>query len=196
MLDLNKLHLMDCMEGIKEIPKIDLVITDPPYPNAAGHFNDQIFSATSFMAEFNCDHWFIFWDEMSLPPMNIPLVAKHIWHRSNTNRPDNYEVIYEYHIDGKKRASRVLSYSVIYLGLTGCKEATGHPTQKNLKLIKKLIHLSNEDGIILDPFMGSGTTAIAAIDEGRDWIGFEIDEDYHRAATKRIEIHQMQTKLF
>ena len=138
----------------------------------------------------------IFWDEMERPPINMPLVAKHVWHRSNTNRPDNYEMIYEYCMDGKKRASRVLSYPVIYPGLTGCVEATGHPTQKNKKLIKKLISLSGEGGIILDPFMGSGTTAIACIDMKIDWIGFEIDPDYHAAATKRIETHKMQLKLF
>ena len=49
---------------------------------------------------------------------------------------------------------------------------------------------------IIDPFMGSGTTAVMAQKRNREWIGFEIDEDYHKAASKRIETHKAQLKLF
>ena len=166
----------DCTELITELPKASLVITDPPYPNGAGHFLDGIEAAKRFMSEYKCDHWMIFWCEMETPPINMPLVAKHIWHRSNTNRPDNYEMIYEFHIDGKKRASRVLSYPVIYPGLTGCIEAVGHPTQKNRKLIAKLIKMSKETGLIIDPFFGSNTTGVVCAKYGFDYIGIEKDE--------------------
>lgn len=133
------LYLGDALEVLPRLPEVQAVVSDPPYPNAAGHFTDAVEAAREFIARYACGHWMIFWDELESPPCGLPLVAKHIWHRSNTNRPDNYEPIYEYHADGKKRASRVLPYPVIYPGLTGCVEATGHPTQKNVKLMMRLL---------------------------------------------------------
>jgi site-specific DNA-methyltransferase (adenine-specific) len=63
-----------------------------------------------------------------------------------------------------------------------------HPTQKPVELIKKLISLaSNEGDIVLDPFMGSGTTAVACIELKRNYIGFELSKEYHKLATKRIK---------
>jgi DNA modification methylase len=49
---------------------------------------------------------------------------------------------------------------------------------------------------ILDPFMGSGTTGVAAVQEGRKFIGIEIDENYFRIACERIERAQNQLRLF
>lgn len=66
-----------------------------------------------------------------------------------------------------------------------------HPTQKNLDLIEDLIKIhSNEGDLVLDPFMGSGTTAIASINTSRNFIGFELDENYFDVANKRIEEHK------
>jgi len=62
-----------------------------------------------------------------------------------------------------------------------------HPTQKPLKLIQELIKLTTkEDDIVLDPFMGSGTTAVASKLLGRNFIGFEIDPKYCKIAEERI----------
>ena len=105
------LYNVNCLDLIDTMPIADVVITDPPYPNNAGHFIEGIQDAIFFMQNYKCNHWFIFWDEMTKPPIDLPLVAIHIWHRSNTNRPDNYEPIYEYNIDGIKKASRV-AYNV------------------------------------------------------------------------------------
>ncbi len=63
-----------------------------------------------------------------------------------------------------------------------------HPTQKPLKLIERLIYTSsNENDIILDPFMGSGASAIGSIRMNRHFIGFELDEKYYDKSIKRIE---------
>ena len=185
--DAGVIYCADCMDILPKIPakSIDLVLTDPPYPNNANHFNENIKTAKKFISVFDCNHWFIFWDEMTEPPCNQPLVAKHIWHRTNTNRPDNYEMIYEYNSNNTKKASRAFPFPVIYPGLTGCFEASGHPTQKNIKLLLALTNLTS-DQIILDPFLGSGTTAVAAKQLGRQYIGIEISEKYCEIAVQRL----------
>ena len=73
------------------------------------------------------------------------------------------------------------------------KERVGHPTQKPIKLINRIVEMTtNKGGIVLDPFMGSGTTAIACLNSNRNFIGFETDEGYFDVATKRIEEHEQQ----
>lgn len=63
-----------------------------------------------------------------------------------------------------------------------------HPTQKPLELITRyVLQHSNEGDIVLDPFMGSATTAIACLQNNRNYIGFEIDEKYCEIAEKRIQ---------
>lgn len=67
------------------------------------------------------------------------------------------------------------------------KERTEHPTQKPLALMKELIrNHSNEDDIILDCFMGSGTTGEACIDMNRSFIGIELDDVFFEIANKRL----------
>jgi len=61
-----------------------------------------------------------------------------------------------------------------------------HPTQKPLSIMKWCIEKSKSEGIILDPFMGSGTTLRAAKDLGRKAIGIEIEEKYCEIAAKRL----------
>lgn len=65
-----------------------------------------------------------------------------------------------------------------------------HPTQKPVPLFEYLIKTyTNEGETVLDNCMGSGTTAIACINTKRNYIGFEMDEEYYRLLTKRIEEH-------
>lgn len=72
-----------------------------------------------------------------------------------------------------------------------------HPTQKPVDLLRYLIlTYSNQNDIILDNCMGSGTTCVAAIKEKRRYIGIEKEEKYFRIANKRIEQEKMQLNLF
>ena len=72
-----------------------------------------------------------------------------------------------------------------------------HPTQKSIGVMQVLIKdSSNNLEVILDPFIGSGTTAIACERLNRKWIGIEIEERYCQIAAKRIENERKQLKLF
>ena len=68
-------------------------------------------------------------------------------------------------------------------------ERVDHPTQKPLELIERMVRAScPADGLVIDPFMGSGTTALAAVRQGRRFAGFEINPDYMVIARKRIDL--------
>ena len=63
-----------------------------------------------------------------------------------------------------------------------------HPTQKPVELMEKIITDGSEPGgVVLDCFMGSGTTGVACVNTGRDFIGIELDENYFDIAKNRIE---------
>ena len=87
--------------------------------------------------------------------------------------------------DGNKHYSNVLDFKKDYTGL--------HPTQKPVALFEHLIRTyTNENETILDNCMGSGTTAIACINTNRNYIGFELDENYHAVANERIVKHLLE----
>lgn len=75
------------------------------------------------------------------------------------------------------------------------KEKTKHPTQKPIKLMEEIIlRHSNEGDIVLDPFMGSGSTGVACKNLNRKFIGIELDEEYFKIAKERIENEQFTIK--
>ena len=70
------------------------------------------------------------------------------------------------------------------------KERTSHPTQKPLNFMQELLKIhTNEGDMVLDPFMGSGTTGAACVNMNRDFIGIELDEQYYQIAEQRIMSH-------
>ena len=72
-----------------------------------------------------------------------------------------------------------------------------HPTQKPVALFEFLIKTyTNENNLVLDNCMGSGTTGVACVNTNRNFIGIELDENYFNIAKKRINETQTQTKLF
>jgi len=88
------------------------------------------------------------------------------------------------HLDKGKYATNILRVP----SLKGTsKEKCGHPSQKPIALIEKLIACSTDEGdLVIDPFLGSGTTAAAAERLGRKWIGIEKDPNYIQIAQKRL----------
>src|SRR5699024_8059175 len=72
-----------------------------------------------------------------------------------------------------------------------------HQNQKPIELIERCVKKhSNEGDVVFDGFMGSGTTAVAALDMDRKYIGFELDKHYYDVAINRIKNHTTQTELF
>ena len=70
------------------------------------------------------------------------------------------------------------------------KEKTGHPCPVPVALMERIILLTtNEGDTVMDPFMGSGTTAIACMNTNRNYIGFEIDKQYYDIAINRVNEH-------
>lgn len=67
-------------------------------------------------------------------------------------------------------------------------EKLGHPTQKSLKLMEDIVSIhTNVNEVILDPFMGSGSTGEAALRLGRDFIGIEYEKEFFKMAKNRLE---------
>jgi site-specific DNA-methyltransferase (adenine-specific) len=92
--------------------------------------------------------------------------------------------------DGGPRVMR----SVFHVN--NCHGYADHPTQKPEGVVSPLILYSSPlNGMVLDPFMGSGTTAIVCEKNARPWVGIEIEEKYCEIAAKRLEAERSQLKL-
>ena len=90
---------------------------------------------------------------------------------------------------GNKYKSNILKYKKDYDGY--------HPTQKPVLLLEDLIKtFSNEGDLVVDLTMGSGSTGVACVNTGRDFIGIELDEGYFKIAQTRIQEAQSQGRLF
>ena len=92
----------------------------------------------------------------------------------------NYDNQHDYISEFRNYPKDVLDYGPDPLKL--------HPTQKPLELMRYMVRTySNPGDLVLDPFMGSGTTGVACVLEKRNFIGFELDEKYFNLANKRLQ---------
>ncbi len=81
-----------------------------------------------------------------------------------------------------------MGFTDVWRDIDFYEEKRYHPTQKPIKLIKRLIYASSNKGdIVFDPFVGSGSTAVAAVQLERDFLGFEIEKKYYEIAVRRID---------
>lgn len=126
------------------------------------------------------------------------------WEKTNPmprNRDRRYICDFEVAVVGVKKGSawtfnrknETYDRAKLVYPIVSGKEKTKHPTQKPIALFNELIlRHSNENEVILDPFMGSGTTAIACMNTKRNFIGFETDEEYFNKSLQRIENNVIQ----
>lgn len=85
----------------------------------------------------------------------------------------------------------------IYPPLTGEKALGKHPTQKPVSLVERCLLASTDpNDLVLDPFMGAGTTGVACIQTGRRFVGIELDRQHAQLATRRVANHAYSRGLF
>ncbi|MDD5541255.1 MAG: site-specific DNA-methyltransferase [Candidatus Marinimicrobia bacterium] len=217
MIEPNNIYLGDCLELMKQMPdkSVDLVMTDPPY----GIGRDKGFEGFEGFGGFGAPiartrytgNWDsqklekVYFDEMLRVGKNMIMFGGNfytdklpqgnhwiVWNKYNTMPTfGDCELIWT----NIKRNS-VKLYNREWNGLLGKEKERHHATQKPLDLIVDLlVDYSNENDLILDPFLGSGTTAVACIKTNRRYIGMEIDPTYIEIAKKRIELEKQQMKL-
>ncbi len=84
-------------------------------------------------------------------------------------------------------AGRPYMRSMFETSIVSGRERVGHPTQKSIDLMSDIISIhTNKDDIVIDPFMGSGTTGVACLSLNRKFIGVEMDEEYFKLAKSRL----------
>lgn len=189
------IYCCDCRELLPLLPKVDLVLTDPPYGIGAnrmtlGNGQRQVYRGEGDWDESPADITIlpestrqIIWggNYFPLPPSRCWLV----WDKGTGDNDyadcelawTNYDHV-------------VKKYFRSWVG-ANAKERQDqdrfHPTQKPLELMLWCIEWSKTTGAILDPFMGSGTTLVAAKQLGRKCIGIELEEKYCEIAARRLE---------
>ncbi len=194
-----ELYCADCMDVLPTLPKVDAVITDPPYGLGA-KLSGGSWGATKDSKEV------LAWDNS--PPqaivgglLDLSSVCV-IWGGNYfTLPPSRGWLVWD-------KANAVPTAADCEMAWTSVDRNTkrfrapvephlsGHPTEKPLGLMAWCIQQMGEQEMILDPFMGSGTTGVAAIQLGRKFIGIEREPKYFDIACKRIEQAVAQGRLF
>ncbi|MDR2834339.1 MAG: site-specific DNA-methyltransferase [Streptococcaceae bacterium] len=128
---------------------------------------------------------------MKYYPQGLVRINKKFQHGQNTSKSEYVK------IKQKSYIQEFENYPTDILIFNRVEKERIHPSQKPLKLIEYLIKTYTKEGeVVLDNCMGSGTTAIACLNVNRQFIGFEMDETYHKNALKRIEQNVTQLELF
>lgn len=174
----------DKFEGVlPQLKKIDIIITDPPYPDYYVDEYKYYDGILNFLAAYECKQ-LIFWSARTEFPLTF--TGKHVWDKVN-GTGTQYEYLYERNGTTAYKYFRDISPSNRVRAQIGRDKDYGHPSQKPLNLLLKLIdEYTKEDDVILDTFMGSGTTIAAAKILGRRAIGIEMQTKWCEVAVKRL----------
>jgi len=170
-----------------------------PNPKTIPGYN-QHGDSGSFSRYFSLDSW---WAERikqlpesvqkTFPFLIVPKASKS---EKNRGCEDVQEQGYENVLGSLENPLKRIENGVITGDRHNKAKKNFHPTVKPISLFSYLITLGSREGdIVLDPYLGSGTTKLAAEILGRRWIGFEISSEYCKLAEKRIDIERAQIKL-
>jgi site-specific DNA-methyltransferase (adenine-specific) len=204
------LHHGDCLQIIPTLSGIDTVVTDPPF-NAGKSFENDDLSALDFRAFCNRFALALY----ALKPKNIlvevgknDIVMRQELERYFTYR---YSICLNYTNSMRNGAIGYANWGLVLWfsnggkchnrykdrldsALHNTKGIFEHPSPKEVDHYRHLCRMFTDDGgTVLDPFMGSGTTGIAALEEQRNFVGIELDAGYFDIARRRIE--QVQPAL-
>jgi site-specific DNA-methyltransferase (adenine-specific) len=218
------LYLADNRTLLPTLDPVDHVFSDPPYGIQETHGNHlagvklrdgsaagqelgfegiSLEELTAYAAQWVAlaRRWVVFSCEWKHAHAIANLVRLGIWRKPDGapqftgDRPGTgWEAIAICHRDGKKRWNGGGKHAVwtVPKGI-----GDGHPTQKPVALLKAWVaDFSDEGETILDPFMGSGTTGVAAVTMARNFVGIERDPKWFDLACRRIEDAQRQGDLF
>ena len=202
------LYLGDCRDILPTLPKVDAVVTDPPYGIKADRDrNSQQWGWIDYGSGG--------WDNARPDAELIALViaaAKHsiVW--GGNYFPDILPanplakwLVWDKGQEGFSLADCEMAWCSfegairrkLYARALAMQDGKEHPTQKALAVMKWCIEqLPKGCDTILDPFSGSGTTGVAAVQMGRNFIGIEREPKYFDIARKRIEDAQRQGDFF
>lgn len=208
MLDMNRLYHMDCMDGMKQFPDkfFELAIVDPPYGI------DKAFTPTSRIASYGQTATAN--DAKPTPEYFLELfrvsVNQIIWGYNHLSDmlPSSKEFVFWYkhqpvvsYADGElawtsfRRSARCFDYP--YFGNINAEAFRMHPMQKPIALYRWLLtNYAKPGDKILDTHVGSASSLIACHEMGFQYIGFELDADYFKAATERLERAKAQVSMF
>jgi site-specific DNA-methyltransferase (adenine-specific) len=212
----------DCLEILPTLPKVDAVITDPPYgintkSDGSGKLspwgdlcNSALWYATWIRAArgklqrtgslWTCLNWrSMVTFQKAACDIAWPIESLMVWDKqwigpggSRGLRP-SYELVALF--AGDDFAVKDRGLADVQQFPVGSYKPNGHPAEKPIALTDWLV--KHADGaIVLDPFMGSGTTGVSAVRSGRQFIGIEQDAQWFDIACRRIEQAQAQGKLF
>ncbi|MGI9489071.1 MAG: DNA-methyltransferase [Geminicoccaceae bacterium] len=209
------LYCGDCLEIMPTLGKVDAVVTDPPYGiniGGAGTIGGagKITHATKYgkhewdkvglnQKQFDlireADEWII-WGANHLTDIVGSFPGALIWDKKCQNGWN--DTFSDAEIAATNIITRTKVYRHLWVGALRVDEGSTerfHPTQKPFALMKWCLSFVSGQ-IILDPFMGSGTTGVACAKFGRKFIGIEIEPKYFDIACKRIEEAYAQPDLF
>jgi len=199
------LYLGDCREILPTLPKVDAVITDPPYgigfkyeshddaPELWFGLMNKVIPLCKAIAPFvimpSCQIKRLAWWYANHQPEW--LVA---WHKGS---PGHVSTIgfndWEPHVCWGRPNRPMHDYFSTPLVI----DDNGHPCVKPVRYSIWLVErCAPEGGTVIDPFMGSGTTGVACMNLGRKFIGIEIEPKYFDIACRRIEDAQRQQRMF
>jgi DNA modification methylase len=200
------LYLGDCRDILPTLPKVDAVITDPPYGinkdgqarTTGGHGGRKAYDFRGWDAERPAEE--LFAQMLALAPVQViwggnyfadllPATGKWlVWDKGQRINQSDGELAYT----SLPGALRICTMNRVELLTDGAE----HPTQKPVRLMEWCIEQAGKLQSILDPFMGSGTTGVAAIRMGLSFWGIERDAEYFDIACRRIEQAYAQRPLF
>jgi len=206
-----RLILGDCLKIAPTLEGVDAVITDPPYGigyvhsgggNGGGRNQRNLEPIVGDDVAFNPSPWLGY-------PSVVLFGADHFAHRLPRGRwliwdklagMESFDSFSDVEVAWQNRTGAARLFRYLWKGICQQGDKDGgrvHPSQKPTPLMAWCIEQSGVlvGSLILDPFMGSGTTLIAAIRTGRRAIGIEIDERHFRTAVERVKRELAQPTL-
>ncbi len=201
------LYLGDCRDILPTLGKVDAVVTDPPYgidygraggfsaSHGWGQWRENVAwdaerpERSIFDAMLGCSKDQIIWGGNYFTDLLPPTMQWLVWDKGQR---DFSLADCEFAWSSQQRAARIFNYA----RGKAVRDGKEHPTQKPIAVMKWCLDFVPKAKTILDPFAGSGTTGIAAVQMGRDFIGIEREPSYFDIACRRIEEAQRQGDFF